>query len=77
MRVEKMFPVHIPRAFLICLTKTSSDILKKLKTWNDKNNVHDDARRGHLARNNIEKKVKQDWAKYDTDALYQKVYNKF
>ena len=68
---------YITRTFLICPTKASNDIFQNLKTLDEKKDVCDDSTKGHIALNNIMREVKKDWDKYESDLLYQKVYNKY
>ena len=72
---EKMH--YITRTFLICPTKASNDVFQNLKTLDEQRDVCDDERKGHTSFNNIMREVKKDWAKYEADLLYQKVYNKY
>ena len=50
---------YITRAFLICLTKTSNDIFKNLKTLDSKNDVCDNENRCKVSLHNIVKEVKK------------------
>ena len=52
-------------------------MFQNLKTLNEQKDVCDYERKGHAALNNIMREVKRDWAKYEADLLYQKVYKKY